>query len=61
MHKMMVGRMFVWLGAGMFAYGIKHGVDGKPISEFIQYVTAMLAFSYGIKQIVKGGKESDNK
>ncbi|MDA2128695.1 hypothetical protein BK703_16630 [Bacillus thuringiensis serovar silo] len=61
MQKMMVGRMFIWLGAGMFANGIRYSVEGNPISELIQYAVAMLAFSYGINQIVKGGKESDSK
>jgi len=57
MKKMMVGRLFVWLGAGAFAVGIRYGIAGSPLSEFIQYVVAMFAMSYGINQIVKGGKE----
>ncbi|WP_229193690.1 hypothetical protein [Bacillus cereus] len=54
---MMVGRLFVWFGAGAFAVGIRYGIAGNPLSEFIQYVVAMFAMSYGINQIVKGGKE----
>ncbi|MEH7541687.1 MULTISPECIES: hypothetical protein [Bacillus cereus group] len=57
MKKMIVGRLFVWFGAGSFAVGIRYGVAGNPFSEFIQYVMAMFAMSYGINQIVKGGKE----
>ncbi|MEC3196744.1 hypothetical protein P9Z84_29285 [Bacillus cereus] len=57
MKKMIVGRLFVWFGAGSFAVGIRYGVAVNPFSEFIQYVMAMFAMSYGINQIVKGGKE----
>lgn len=58
MKKMMVGRLFVWLGAGMFALGIRYGIEDNPFSEFIQYAIAMFAMSYGINQIVEGGKEA---
>ncbi|PFQ72469.1 hypothetical protein COK15_28435 [Bacillus cereus] len=61
MKKMMVGRIFTWLGAGMFATGVRYGVSGNPIAELVQYAVAIFAFSYGINQIMKGGKESDNK
>lgn len=27
MKKMIVGRLFVWLGAGMFALGIRYGIN----------------------------------
>lgn len=57
MKKMIVGRLFVWLGAGAFALGIRYGIAGNPFSEFIQYAIAMFAMSYGINQIVKGGQE----
>lgn len=57
MKRMMIGRLFVWLGAGMFALGIRYGIAGNPFSEVIQYLIAMFAMSYGINQIVEGGKE----
>ncbi|ABY46785.1 hypothetical protein [Bacillus mycoides] len=61
MKNMMVGRMFMWLGAGAFAIGVRYSVSGNPVSEFIQYAVAMFAMSYGMNLIVKGGKEIDNK
>ncbi|WP_175423388.1 hypothetical protein [Bacillus thuringiensis] len=57
MKEMVIGRLFVWLGAGAFALGVRYGVGGNPISEFIQYVVAMFAMAYGMNLIIKGGEQ----
>ncbi|MED3182029.1 hypothetical protein P4305_18665 [Bacillus thuringiensis] len=58
MKEMMVGRLFTWLGAGTFAIGMQYGVNGNPFGQLIQLVLAMLLLSYGMNQIVKGGKKA---
>ncbi|MEK4697826.1 hypothetical protein MKX31_28260 [Bacillus sp. FSL M8-0063] len=57
MKHIVVGNLFTWIGSGTFAIGIQYGVNGNPFGQFIQFALAMVMLSYGMSQIVKGGKE----
>ncbi|MEI5921069.1 hypothetical protein WBU96_28455 [Bacillus albus] len=57
MKQMIVGKLFTWIGSGTFAIGIQYGVNGNPFGQLVQFILAMFLLTYGINQIVKGGKE----
>ncbi|MEC0037195.1 hypothetical protein P4L29_22625 [Bacillus cereus] len=58
MKKMMVGRLFMWFGAGAFAGGIRYGILGDPKLELVQYVGAAASMAYGMHLIAKGGEKN---